>query len=638
SASFRHLVVIFLSLSTSAAFADDPTDAKTCVMAIEGGGNRISNKTVSPLVALKPEPYSAGSDEVINPLHYIRHQQKENSAEVLKGTEDTFTMLSQFAELEDAFVGGRNFNLGTTNSQILRLVGYESFLNFKRKNPEASALEIYGVETMRAWKEADDFLTAIPIGRLKLSIDLFKKVASYSGKKLKPLPVKIPGITPDENGGFKLWPNFGRDPLTEPLNESQYQILKENKWLEGFVELPRPFSKPGARRGIILYTLPHKVPAKLKALISWYETNEDKLDPIRLAVEFQRAFVSIHPFVDGNGRASRLLMDRILLEHGLPPAMILDHDMDLMTKIEEYEAAARMGVSDSINLLKNEIYSFNNSPMSLATSKLTPEGMFSDKQHQLFAQRYAEIQTYDFRVGDRIFELANDGFIYDQYGIPHEYYQGKFYPIADRMVELYDFGGEVKSDVYESQEYEMTPSGEYVMKDGNYVTKKVAKTIYRRSLSPLKLDVFKKHVRLIERIKKGDVKADKLLTAPLEAIKKANANGLAHVYPWQQETLVKALAIRTEQPEFQLTPFFVADTSYATAIYSGTEPAGALVLAQYEALDLHLAEYEEAAKKLPKLRTAIRQQRVFIHEVAKKELSQSTDLIGRLSPEDAAKL
>jgi Fic family protein len=41
-----------------------------------------------------------------------------------------------------------------------------------------------------------------------------------------------------------------------------------------------------------------------------------------LAAEFHQRLVTIHPFVDGNGRVSRLLMNLILLQHGFVIANI----------------------------------------------------------------------------------------------------------------------------------------------------------------------------------------------------------------------------------------------------------------------------------------------------------------------------
>jgi len=44
-----------------------------------------------------------------------------------------------------------------------------------------------------------------------------------------------------------------------------------------------------------------------------------KYDPIVTAARFSYRFVAIHPYSDGNGRVSRLLMNLILKSHGFPP-------------------------------------------------------------------------------------------------------------------------------------------------------------------------------------------------------------------------------------------------------------------------------------------------------------------------------
>lgn len=50
----------------------------------------------------------------------------------------------------------------------------------------------------------------------------------------------------------------------------------------------------------------------------FYEMQKDVLHPIILAAEMHERLVSIHPFIDGNGRTARLVMNLILMQHGYP--------------------------------------------------------------------------------------------------------------------------------------------------------------------------------------------------------------------------------------------------------------------------------------------------------------------------------
>lgn len=63
-------------------------------------------------------------------------------------------------------------------------------------------------------------------------------------------------------------------------------------------------------------------PAELDTLLHeffiWYKKNKNKLNPVFLAALVHLKFVSIHPFSDGNGRISRLMMNFILHKHGYP--------------------------------------------------------------------------------------------------------------------------------------------------------------------------------------------------------------------------------------------------------------------------------------------------------------------------------
>ncbi len=73
---------------------------------------------------------------------------------------------------------------------------------------------------------------------------------------------------------------------------------------------------------IFHYAEPFEVPAKMQELMDWYNDEKSRLHPVILATRFHHMFVLIHPFDDGNGRLSRLMMNYILLRFGYPPIVI----------------------------------------------------------------------------------------------------------------------------------------------------------------------------------------------------------------------------------------------------------------------------------------------------------------------------
>ena len=61
-----------------------------------------------------------------------------------------------------------------------------------------------------------------------------------------------------------------------------------------------------------------KVPQLVKNLIYWYKNNKNKYHQFELAALVSMKFVTIHPFVDGNGRVSRLIMNFLLQKKNYP--------------------------------------------------------------------------------------------------------------------------------------------------------------------------------------------------------------------------------------------------------------------------------------------------------------------------------
>jgi Fic family protein len=94
-------------------------------------------------------------------------------------------------------------------------------------------------------------------------------------------------------------------------------LIKDTGVQSGFKKIPNYLAMRNLKT-----TLPEKVEEEMKKLISWYESNKDKIHPLRLASEFHAMFESIHPFDDGNGRTGRILLNAILLEHNYPPLII----------------------------------------------------------------------------------------------------------------------------------------------------------------------------------------------------------------------------------------------------------------------------------------------------------------------------
>ncbi len=70
---------------------------------------------------------------------------------------------------------------------------------------------------------------------------------------------------------------------------------------------------------------PRKVPDLMDDFQAWL-TGKHDLHPVAFAGEAHYRLVSIHPFVDGNGRTARLLMNLLLMMAGYPPAIIRKRD------------------------------------------------------------------------------------------------------------------------------------------------------------------------------------------------------------------------------------------------------------------------------------------------------------------------
>ncbi|MFZ4098823.1 MAG: Fic family protein [Chlamydiia bacterium] len=88
---------------------------------------------------------------------------------------------------------------------------------------------------------------------------------------------------------------------------------------------------------------PWKVAELMDEFESWLKSSKEH--PVVVAAEAHLRLVTIHPFVDGNGRTARLLMNLLLLQAGYPPAMIYPNIraryIDSLVQAQQFEDADR---------------------------------------------------------------------------------------------------------------------------------------------------------------------------------------------------------------------------------------------------------------------------------------------------------
>jgi Fic family protein/DNA-binding XRE family transcriptional regulator len=89
---------------------------------------------------------------------------------------------------------------------------------------------------------------------------------------------------------------------------------------------------------------PFEISEKMKEYFTWYQRNRQVVHPIVLAAEMHERLVTIHPFIDGNGRTARLVMNLILLQNGY---IIANIKGDTASRMAYYDALESVQVHQS---------------------------------------------------------------------------------------------------------------------------------------------------------------------------------------------------------------------------------------------------------------------------------------------------
>ena len=86
------------------------------------------------------------------------------------------------------------------------------------------------------------------------------------------------------------------------------------------------------------FPAPTELDGLMSGLGEWIRADRDNVHPVRFAAMLHLKFVTVHPFIDGNGRVARLLMNTALIQDGyllavVPPILRQEY----MAGIREYQ-------------------------------------------------------------------------------------------------------------------------------------------------------------------------------------------------------------------------------------------------------------------------------------------------------------
>ena len=91
---------------------------------------------------------------------------------------------------------------------------------------------------------------------------------------------------------------------------------------------------------------PWQVPVLMEACLRQYEEEQGTLHAVEVAARMHERIATVHPFVDGNGRTARLVMNCLLLQQGYPVANI---GGDAETRLAYYQALETVNIEGDIH-------------------------------------------------------------------------------------------------------------------------------------------------------------------------------------------------------------------------------------------------------------------------------------------------
>lgn len=318
----------------------------------------------------------------------------------------------------------------------------KKFLNYAlitgvTPNPE----RIFGANT---WADYLDARVAVKeYGSQSLTpdfiLDLHKKLTQRSNPEVsgKIRSNGVIGASYDETG----------KPVT--YTQDQVNAIEANPLLKFQIVPPEGNDDPGknSKTGFIIY--PHEgtqtqelVEKDLQEICDWFNDTRIKggVDNFTLAATLQLKLISLHPFSDGNGTLSRLLMNWSLENSGESPSIIDEPTNDILTDKDTW-----------VSLVKKGSQSFHESrtkQLALEAAGInSPDALFNLGQDRVFYE-------YIFKHLQKAPPIPTNG---DKHN--HEYYQKILAGFIDEMGSFQQYMSSTTSIPTANGDREITQGG-----------------------------------------------------------------------------------------------------------------------------------------------------------------------------------
>ena len=189
--------------------------------------------------------------------------------------------------------------------------------NYNSNHLEGNTLTYSETKLLLIFEGTNGNHTARELDEMRGSDVAFKMIQELASEKERPLTEQF---IKDLNEVLLVRP-FWKDAITPDGQPTRRQIK-----VGEYKEFPNSVRLENGE--MFDYASPIDTPILMSELIEWYRKEEEskELNPVVLAALLHYKYVCIHPFDDGNGRISRLLMNYVLFKNNLPPIVIKSDD------------------------------------------------------------------------------------------------------------------------------------------------------------------------------------------------------------------------------------------------------------------------------------------------------------------------